>query len=133
MCQVLLYNIKLYIDETNRVQETYHAQFITCLNNTSVSIDSYLNADGDFPLRYRQILSDYSNANCFAFLMTGLTEQKKISVNKIHACLLKYPQQMQDKKRLKEMQTAVIDMSQNLDKGFDEATQVADSIYKKGY
>ena len=125
--------IGLYIDEKNRVQETYRAEFITCLNNTSASIDSYLNAEGDLPLRYRQILSDYSSANSFAFLMTGLTEEQKIAVNKIHACLLKYPEQMQETERLKDFKKAVIDMSQNLDKGFDEAADVADSVNKKGF
>lgn len=128
----LLIFIGLYIDETNRVQETYRAQFITSLNNTSASIDSYLNAEGDLPLRYRQILADYSSANTFAFLMTGLTEEQKIAVNTLNACLLKYPEQMQDTERLNDMKTAVDDMSQNLDKGFEEAAKVADSVDKKG-
>lgn len=73
----LLIFIGLYVDETHRVQETYRAQFNTCMNNVSSSIDSYLNAEGDLPLRYRRILSDVSNANCFSFLITAMTDEQK--------------------------------------------------------
>lgn len=129
----LLIFIGLYIDETNRVQETYRTQFIANLSEAADSIDSYLNAEGDLPLRYRRILSHYSSANTFAFLMTGLTEDQKRSTNELFSCLLKYPEQMQETERMKAMQTAVIDMSQNLDKGFEEAAAVVASIDKKGY
>ena len=129
----LLVFIGLYIDETRRVQETYRTQFNAHLVKANESIDSYLNAEGDLPLRYRRILSDVSSANSFAFVMTGLTEDQKITFNEIHACLLKYPEQMQDEERMKAMQTAITDISQNLDKGFDEAADIVDSIDKKGH
>lgn len=129
----LLVFIGLYIDETHRVQETYRAQFNTCLSDTSESIDSYLNAEGDLPLRYRYILSDFSNANSFAFLINDLTEDQKRTVNELYSCLLKYPEQMQEKDRLDNMKTAVNDMSQNLDKGFDEAAEIVASVDKKGF
>lgn len=128
----LLIFIGLYIDETHRVQETYRTQFNSNLINASESIDSYLDAEGDFPLRYRRILSHISSANSFAFVMTGLTEDQKRSVNELHACLLKYPEQMQDPERLKALKTAVNDMSQNLDKGFEETAEIVASIDKKG-
>ena len=129
----LLVFIGLYIDETHRVQETYRAQFNTCLEHTSFSIDSYLAAEGDLPLRYRQILSDLSNANSFAFLITEMTEDQKRSVNELYTCLLKYPEQMQEPERLGDLKEAVDDMSQNLDKGFDEAQALVDTIDKKGH
>lgn len=129
----LLVFIGLYIDERNRVQETYRTQFNSYLVKASSSIDSYLNAEGDLPLRYRRILSDVSSADSFAFVMTGLTEDQKRSINELHACLLKYPEQMQDLKRLQAMRTALTDMSQNLDKGFDEAAELVAAIDKKGF
>ena len=84
-------------------------------------------------MRYRRILSEVSSADSFAFVMTGLTEEQKRSINGIHACLLKYPEQMQEKKRLEDMRTALTDMSQNLDKGFEEAADIVAAINKKGY
>lgn len=128
----LLIFIGLYIDEKQRVQETYRTQFIAHLNQTSGAISSYLDADGDLPLRYRRILGNFSGADSFAFVMTGLTDDQKRAVNEIYSCLLKYPEQMQEKERLEALQTAVDDMSQNLDKGFEEAAALVDSIDKKG-
>lgn len=129
----LLIFIGLYVDETHRVQETYRTQFNTYLSNTSASIDSYLDAEGDFPLRYRLILSDMSNANTFAFLINDLTEEQKKTINELYTCVLKYPEQMQEPERLDALKTATTDMSQNLDKGFDEAEELVASIDKKGY
>ena len=40
---------------------------------------------------------------------------------------------MQDMKRLNDLKTAVTDISQNLDKGFDEAEEIVQSIDKKGF
>ncbi len=129
----LLIFIGLYIDETHRVQETYRAQFNNYLIKTSANIDSYLDAEGDLPLRYRRILSDYSSANSFAFVMTGLTDDQKRTVNELQTCMMKYPEQIQKKETLEDIRTAVTDMSQNLDKGYDEAAKVVDSINKKGF
>ncbi len=129
----LLIFIGLYIDETHRVQETYRAQFNNYLIKTSANIDSYLDAEGDLPLRYRRILSDYSSANSFAFVMTGLTDDQKRTVNELQTCMMKYPEQIQKKDTLEDIRTAVTDMSQNLDKGYDEAAKVVDSINKKGF
>lgn len=128
----LLIFIGLYVDERKRVQETYRTQFIAHLNQTSDAITSYLESDGDLPLRYRRILGNFSGADSFAFVMDGLTENQKRSVNEIYSCLLKYPEQMQEKATLEALQTAVDDMSQNLDKGFEEAAAIVESIDKKG-
>lgn len=124
--------IGLYIDEKRRVQETYRKQFISCLTLTGEAIDSYLDGEGDFPLRYRRILINISSADSFAFLMENLTEKQKITVNQLSTCVLKYPEQMQERERLEKMKTAVADISANLDKGFDEAQQVVDSVDKQG-
>lgn len=129
----LLVFIGLYIDETHRVQETYRTQFNTYLSNTDASIDSYLNAEGDLPLRYRRIITDLSNANAFAFLLKDMTEDQKRTINELYTCFLKYPEQMQDTARLNDVRTAVSDMSENLDKGYDEAAEIVDSVDKKGF
>ena len=129
----LLIFIGLYIDETRRVQDTYRNQFISHLNQASSSISSYLDAEGDYPLRYRRILGHLSGADSFAFVMDGLTEDQKRAVNELYSCLLKYPEQMQEPERMKQMQQAVDDMSQNLDKGFEEAAEVVKSVDKQGF
>lgn len=129
----LLVFIGLYIDETRRVQETYRKQFIAHLDQASSSITSYLEAEGDYPLRYRRILGHISGADSFAFIMDGLTEDQKRAVNELYSALLKYPEQMQDRERLEAMQQAVDDMSDNLDKGFEEAAAVVNSLDKLGF
>ena len=54
--------VALYVSETRRVQETYRAQYDKALINVLEDIHSYQNADGDFELRYRMIVSDMSVA-----------------------------------------------------------------------
>lgn len=129
----LLVFIGLYIDETRRVQETYRAQFNANLAHTADSVDAYLNGDGDWGLKYRRILSDMSSADSFAFLLKNLSEQQKITVNEMHTCLLKYPEQMQEKERLEALRQAVTDLQSNLDKGFEEAEALVSTIDRKGH
>ena len=128
----LLVFIGLYIDETHRVQETYHTQFNAYLDNTCASVESYLDAEGDLPLRYRRILSDMSSANSFGFLLDSFSDDQKRTLNELHTCLMKYPEQMQKTEKLKELLNAVKDIRQSLDKGFDEASDLVASIDKKG-
>ena len=129
----LLVFIGLYIDETRRVQETYRAQFNANLAHTADSVDAYLNGDGAWGLKYRRILSDMSSADSFAFLLKNLSEQQKITVNEMHTCLLKYPEQMQEKERLEALRQAVTDLQSNLDKGFEEAEALVSTIDRKGH
>ena len=126
----LLVFIALYIDETRRVQETYHRQYRTNLQKVSEDIQSYVNADGDLDLRYTRIVSDMSAANAFAFLM-DIPERQKQTVNEITTCLMKYREQMREK--LKELDTAVNDINADLDKGYDEADEIVGSVNKKGH
>ena len=129
----LLVFIGLYIDETRRVQETYRTQFNANLAHTSKSIEDYLSAEGDFDLKYRRILSDMSSADSFAFLLDNLTEQQKITVNQLHSCLLKYPEQMKEQERLEALRQTVTDLQSNLDKGFEEADALVAGIDLKGH
>lgn len=125
--------IGLYVDECNRVQETYRTQFNANLAHTIDSVESYQDAEGDLDARYRRILSDMSSADSFAFLLKNLTEEQKIAVNELHTCLLKYPEQMQEPERMEALRQTLVDLHENLDKGFDEAKALVDGIDKKGH
>ena len=125
--------IGLYVDETRRVQETYREQFNANLAHTADSIDSYIHAEGDFELKYRRIISDMSSADSFAFLLKHLSEEQKITVNELHTCLLKYPEQMKDPQRMEALFHTINDLQSNLDQGFQEAKEIVDSIDRKGH
>ena len=124
--------IGLYIDETHRVQETYRAQYKQSLYHVSEDISDYLSGEADYDMRYTRIVCDMSNANSFAFLIKDFTRQRK-TVNKLYTCLLKYPEQMNNEEMLKKVDKAVKDMAKDLDKGYDEADAIIDSIDKLGY
>lgn len=126
----LLVFIALYMDEVKRVQETYKRQYRTGLKDVITDIESYKNAEGDLELRYMRIVSNMSSANAFAFLIDDLDDEKK-TMNEVSVCLIKYPEQMRGK--LDELETAVNDILDDLDKGYDEAQALVDSINKKGY
>ena len=125
----MLVFIGLYIDETKLVQQTYKEQYHTSLRHVSEDITSYLNSEGDKEMRYTRIVSDMSNADSFAFLIENFTEKQK-TVNELATCLLKYPEQMREK--LPDVKQAVDDMRQDLDKGYEEAQAIVDSVNKKG-
>ncbi len=126
----LLVFIALYVDEVSRVQETYRRQYRTGLIDVVEDIASYRNAEGDFDLRYRCIINDMSGANSFAFLIEDLDDEKK-TINEVNTCLIKYPEQMSGK--LEELEKALSDILDGLDKGYEEAQALVDSINKKGY
>lgn len=126
----LLVFIALYMDEVKRVQETYKRQYRTGLDDVITDIESYKNAEGDLDLRYMRIVSDMSSANAFGFLIEDLDEEKK-TINEVSVCLIKYPEQMKEK--LDELEIAVNDILDDLDKGYDEARALVDSINKQGY
>ena len=127
----MLVFVGLYIDETKRTQETYYIQYTANLKHVSEDISSYLNAEGDKDFRYTRIVSDMSSANSFAFLLDRLSEEDKKAVNELNACIMKYPEQMPAK--LGDMQKAVDDILAGLDKGYEEAQALVDSIDKLGH
>ena len=125
----LLVFIALFIDETKRVQETYRKQYKTNLTKVITDIDSYIDGEGDMELRYMRIVSDMSAANSFVFLIEDFDEEQK-TINEVNACLMKYPDQM--KTKLEELKTALSDVLDDLDKGYDEVSAVVDSVDKQG-
>ena len=126
----LMVFIALYVAETKRVQETYRAQYDKSLVNVLADIHSYQNADGDFELRYRMLVSDMASANSFAFLLDGFTERQK-SINGLYTVVIKYPEQTQ--KRIDEVEVIFADLTANLDKGYDEMDEFVASIDLKGF
>ena len=126
----LLVFIALYMDEAKRVQDTYKRQYRSNLGDVIEDIDSYKNAEGDLELRYRCIINDMSGANSFVFLIDDLENEKK-TINEVNTCLIKYPEQMREK--LDELKQALSDILDDLDKGYEEAQTLVDSINKKGY
>lgn len=126
--------IALYVDETRRVQETYRAQYLTCVEAVITDIDSYQNAEADYDFRYRRIVADMNSVSSFAFLLQSEDfEEKKKTVNELYTVFLKYPQQMQEADKMAAARTALEDIYANLDKGYEEAQALVDSIDKKGY
>ncbi|MBR4200408.1 MAG: hypothetical protein IKQ91_03910 [Oscillospiraceae bacterium] len=126
----LLVFIALYVDETRRVQETYRTQYRTNLTKVLEDIESYQNSEGDFELRYARLISDMSAANAFIFLLNDYESQQK-TINEVHTCILKYPEQMKEK--LPELETAVQDILADLDQGYTEAAELVKSVDKQGH
>lgn len=128
----LIVFIALYIDETRRVQETYQNRYEANLERVQEDILSYLEAEGDYGMRYTRLLTDMSTAKEFAFLIHHF-DDKQIIVNGMYTVLLRYPEQMQERERLQEMYTAVGDILRHLDKGYEEAQALVDDVDKLGH
>lgn len=126
----LLVFIGLYVDETKRVQETYRKQYKVELNHVIKEADSYIENGGDLDLRYRRIISYMSCAGSYAFLIDEFTEEQVI-ITQFSTCLIKYPEQMKGK--MEDIKTACEDMYADLDKGYDEAEEIINSVDLKGY
>lgn len=122
--------IALYIDETKRVQETYRIQYMTNISHVIEDIDSYNNGSGDHSLRYMRIVNNMGSVSSFAFLINSISDDKKIAINELNACVMKYPEQMKDK--LDEMKIALNDILDGLDKGYSEVTELVSSVDKMG-
>lgn len=119
----------LYIDKSQEVQDTYKDKYKQNLESTVEEIDTYLKNEKDFELRYNMIISNLGAARNMVFLIDGYTEEQK-TINELHYCYIKYPEQMKDK--LKDTKTALEHIIQNLDKGYDEADKIVGSVDKLG-
>ena len=128
----LLVFIGLYADEHQRVQETYQTRYEANLERVQEDILSYLEAEGDYDMRYTRLLTDMSTAKEFAFLIDNFAD-KQIIVNEMYTILLKYPEQMHEEERLKAMYTAVGDILKHLDQGYVEAKELVDDVDKLGH
>ena len=105
-------------------------QYLKCVEIVISDIESYNNAEGDYDFRYRRIVADMNSVSSFAFLLKDFDEEK-ITINELYTVFLKYPEQMSSK--LDEAHQALSDIYANLDKGYDEANALVESIELKGY
>lgn len=122
--------IALFISERQRIQQTYAEKYNRSMETFLYDMDDYLNAEADFELRYRMIVSDAANMSAFAFLREDFEEEQK-SVNALYTAILKYPEQMGE--RMSEIRE-IVDGIRNYEKGaYDKLNEFIDSINLKGY
>ena len=129
-CIALVIFIALFIDEKRRVQETYRSQYRTCIGLVIEDIGYYEDTEADYDFKYRRIVADMNSVASFAFLLEDFEKQQK-TINELYTVLLKYPEQMKEK--LPETKQALEDIKNELDKGYDEAQEIVDSINLKGF
>ena len=122
--------IALYIEETQRVQETYRKQYKSSLITISEEIQFYLDAEGDYEFRYRHVTADLDVAATFATLIKDFDEEQK-AMTQLYSAYLKYPQQMSE--RMETVKQAIDDIINNLDKGYDEVREIIAGLDLKGY
>ena len=116
--------IGLYTDEKRHVQEAFTTRYEANLERVQEDILSYLEAEGDYEMRYTRLLTDMSTAKEFAFLIDNFAD-KQIIVNEM--------EQMHEEENLKAMYTAVGDILNHLDQGYVEAKELVNSIDKLGH
>ena len=73
-----------------------------------------------------------NSVSSFAFLIDDFEEEQK-AINELYTVFLKYPDQMQEDENLEAALQALKDIDVDLDKGYDEARELVDSIDLKGY
>lgn len=128
----LIVFIGLYADEKRRVQQAFQTRYEANLERVQEDILSYLDAEADYDMRYTRLLMDMSTAKEFAFMIDDFAD-KQIIVNGMYTILLKYPEQMHEEERLKQMYTAVGDILKHLDQGYEEAEVLVSDVDKMGH
>ena len=119
----------LYSDQKKQNRLDHIDQYEKNLAQAADEIDNYLEKQTDYDLHYNMVLSDLGAARSMIFLISDYTEEQK-TINEIHYCFVKYPEQMKD--RLKESSEAFRDIAGHLDKGYDEVREIINSIDKLG-
>lgn len=119
----------LYFDQCRMNRLEYINQYEKNILLAAEEIDKYNEKQTDYDLHYNMALSDLGAARSIIFLIDDYTEKQKI-INELHYCFVKYPNQMREK--LDESAEALHDIADHLDKGYDEAKHIVDSINKKG-
>jgi hypothetical protein len=127
----LLVFIGLYIDKSKEMNDKLRTQYKNCLSDAAEEIDTYLDRKIDLDLHYNMVISNLGTARSFIFLIDDDEQkEKQKAVNELHYCFVKYPVQM--KTKLEAVSTALKDVYDNLDKGYDEMRQIVDSVEKMG-
>ena len=119
----------LYFDQRRMNRLEYIDQYENNILLAAQEIDKYNEKQTDYDLHYNMVLSDLGAARSIIFLIDDYTEKQKI-INELHYCFVKYPNQMREK--LDDSSKALHDIADHLDKGYDEAKEIVDSINKLG-
>lgn len=119
----------LYFDQRRMNRLEYIDQYENNILLAAQEIDKYNEKQTDYDLHYNMVLSDLGAARSIIFLIDDYTE-KQIIINELHYCFVKYPNQMREK--LDDSSKALHDIADHLDKGYDEAKEIVDSINKLG-
>ena len=119
----------LYFDQRRMNRLEYIDQYENNILLAAEEIDKYNEKQTDYDLHYNMVLSDLGAARSIIFLIDDYTEKQKI-INELHYCFVKYPNQMREK--LDDISKALHDIADHLDKGYDEAKEIVDSINKLG-
>lgn len=119
----------LYFDQRSMNRLEYIDQYENNILLAAEEIDKYNEKQTDYDLHYNMVLSDLGAARSIIFLIDDYTEKQKI-INELHYCFVKYPNQMREK--LDDSSKALHDIADHLDKGYDEAKEIVDSINKLG-
>ena len=119
----------LYFDQRRMNRLEYIDQYENNILLAAEEIDKYNEKQTDYDLHYNMVLSDLGAARSIVFLIDDYTEKQKI-INELHYCFVKYPNQMREK--LNDSSKALHDIADHLDKGYDEAKEIVDSINKLG-
>lgn len=126
----LIVFIALFINESQRVQETYRTQYKRNMEILSNDVKDYLDADGDLELRYRIIISSISNVNNFAFLQDDFLEKQK-TMNSLYTVIIKYP--VQCKERMEEIDALLDSLVAYEADAYTKVDEFVESINLKGY
>lgn len=119
----------LYRDERRKTRLAYIEQYEYNITQAADELDVYLEKETDLDIHYNMTLSYIGTARSMVFLVDDYTEKQK-TINELHYCFVKYPDQMKGK--LKESSKALHDIADHLDKGYEEAQDIVDSIDKLG-
>ena len=119
----------LYYDQKKQNRLEYIEKYEDNISQAAKEIDTYLEKKTDYDIHYNMVLSDLGAARSLVFLVDDYTDKQKI-INELHYCFVKYPQQMKGK--LEETSKALKDIAENVDKGYDRAQEIVNSIEKKG-
>ena len=115
----------LYFDQIKKNRLEYIAQYEENISLAAEELDKYIEKQTDYDLHYNMVLSDLGAARSIIFLVDDYTDKQKI-INEIHYCFVKYPVQMKEK--LEESAQAFHDIADHLDKGYEEAQAIIDSV-----
>lgn len=120
---------RLYFDQVQKNRLEYIAQFEKNILQAAEEIDTYIEKNTDYDIHYNMVISDVGAARAMIFMVDDYTEKQK-TINEIHYCFIKYPQQMREK--LEDASKAFHNIADHIDSGYDELRLIVESVDKLG-